>query len=792
MRIIFYILMPEKFYEDNLVVPVKEKYEPPQELLRKLKIIAQAVGGDFGMNVEIGTPGKGSYFNPENKEIKFDPLHFKEGEEWRMEFIAGHEGGHRAIDRSPRAIGGEEIEKQWEELGWGYLSNCLADCADNNFVSRRWPAFAQVSQKNYEEIFTKENAILGNPQVHALIAALGKAPKFAQFGSELMRYWFKNDFSQRLDAKVKEALDKAFKPAQKIYETLPANTAEPEVMRQARERYFITRRQIWPLMKELVEEDEINESLRQMIKNAQFKPGQGKQGGEGGAPLELPPELQKELEEKIKEAQEKYEESLKKQEQELKEKLKQAQENQEGSSEKKDGEQGESGASEEKDKKEKSGQKEDGEKVGGKDGLDKERLAKEIKDLKKSLEKNKQAQKDLAGEETMPLDTDDLSDELKEKLKENFSKLPHKDREDLKDKAKEKLKEIEDELNKEMEGKLDEEKPQSHKERREEKNKVKEGKDQTQKNKKINEAISRAIEGKLTEYQKAFREVKPIIDKTYKYLEKFFIPQRHPRFMGGYDSGSRAQTQKAMQFEAKSAMHDSSAKVDFWERKTKPHKIDYKFSLLIDLSSSMDGSKIQESFKGIIVLAEVLNRLNIDFEILGFGDDFSDKIYEFKRFGEKYSEANRNESSKIASMADGGTPAGQGLEKASIRLAEAKGKDSFLIVLTDGDPTDITREDLRTMAEEYSRKNKQKIIGVGLGDGTSAVVEAFPIGLGDLKVEDISKTLSKLIALMIKHPNLSDEQIQKNIELLKTGSMPKGLSLIETGETMKDLKNLFD
>lgn len=784
--------MPEKFYENNIMMPAKEAYSPPEELVRKLKTIAQVVGGDFGMSVEVGAPGKGSYFNPENKEIKLDPLHFKEGEEWRMEFIAGHEGGHRAIDRSPRAIGGEEIVKQWEELGWGYLANCLADCADNNFVSRRWPAFAEVNQKKYEETFAKENVVLGNPQVHALIAALGKAPKFAQFGSELMRYWFKNDFSQQLDGKVEEVLSKALSPAQKVYETLPANTTEPEVMRQARERYFTTRRQIWPLMKELIEEDEINESLRQMIKNSQFKPGQGGQGEEGGAPLELPPELQKELEEKMKEAQEKYEKDLKQQEEELKEKLKQTQEGEDNSGEKKDGKQNEPGDSEEKDKEGEGSQKESGKKSGKKDGLGKERLEKEIEDLKKSLEQNKQAQKDLAGKEAMPLDMDDMSEELKEKLKENFSKLPYKTRKELKEKAKEKLEEIEDELNKEMEGKLDEEKPASHKERRDEKNKIKEKKDQSQKEKRMNEEISRAIESKLTEYQKTFREVKPIIDKTYKYLEKFFIPQRHPRFMGGYDSGSRAQTQKVMQFEAKSEMHDSSAKVDFWERKTMPQKIDYKFSLLVDLSGSMDGSKIKESFKGIIVLSEVLNRLGIDFELLGFGDDFSDKIYEFKKFGEKYSEATRNESSKITSMADGGTPAGRGLKRASIRLAEAKGKDSFLIVLTDGEATDITKEDLRAMAEEYSQKNKQKIVGVGLGDGTLAVVQSFPIGLGDLKVEDISKTLSKLIALMIKHPNLSDEQIQKNIELLKTGLMPKGLSLIETGETMKDLKNLLD
>ncbi len=522
-----------------------EKFQPDPELLRRLKTIAKIVGGDFGMSVEIGQPGKGSFFDPEAKEIRFDPVHFSEGEEWRMEFIAGHEGGHRAIDRSPRAIGGAEIEKQWEKLGWGFLANCVADCADNSWVIQKFPAFREQNEKIYSETFEKENAILGNPQVHALAAALGRAPKFAQFGSELMRYWFKGEFSQNLNPKVKSALEQAIAPAQEAWKALPESGFESEILKKARERYSITRRRIWPLMKELIEEDETNEALRQMVKSAQKekKNGEKKESGEGSAPLDLPPELQKELEEKMEEGRKKYEEDLKQKEDELNDKLEEA--------------------------KSKA--------AGAEEGLEKERARKEMGDLEKEMEKVREAREDLENGEAMPLDMDGLSDELKEKLKEAFDKLPYKEKRDVRDKARKILEEFEDELNEDLEAKLGEEIPKKHRERREEREKEQSKKEQEKKDRETRVEIERRIEEKMTDYQKVLREVKPIIDKTYKYLEKFFIPQRHPRFLAGFDSGSRAQTQKVMQFEAKTEMRDSSARVDFWERKTKPKKLTTNF-----------------------------------------------------------------------------------------------------------------------------------------------------------------------------------------------------------------------
>ena len=82
-----------------------DKIEISEEDWQTLKIIAQRVGGDFRMEVKLGEPGGGSFFNPEDGSITFDPLHIKENPE-QAKFVAGHEGSHRAITPHPKFFAG--------------------------------------------------------------------------------------------------------------------------------------------------------------------------------------------------------------------------------------------------------------------------------------------------------------------------------------------------------------------------------------------------------------------------------------------------------------------------------------------------------------------------------------------------------------------------------------------------------------------------------------------------------------------------------------------------------------
>jgi len=105
---------------------IPEKIEIPEKDWQILKIISQRVGGDFGMEVRLGKPGQGSFFNPEDGSVTFDPLDIKKDIE-QAGFVAGHEGAHRAITPHPKEIGlsQEKIRELYSQIGFRYLQNVI-------------------------------------------------------------------------------------------------------------------------------------------------------------------------------------------------------------------------------------------------------------------------------------------------------------------------------------------------------------------------------------------------------------------------------------------------------------------------------------------------------------------------------------------------------------------------------------------------------------------------------------------------------------------------------------------
>ena len=787
--------MERKIFETKTSDQGKKKpdfkdFAPDPKLMERLTAISQIVGGDFGMSVKVGQPGQGSYFDLDNVEIKFDPLHFEPGKDWQMEFIAGHEGGHRAIDRSPRQIGGEIVEKMWQENGWPFLSNVIADCAMNSWVAKQYSRYSDLNRQTYDEMFEKENVIVGSPETHRMRARLGYDPKFTQFGSEIMRKWHKGAYSQNLPIDVVEALRNVANAVDESIQAVPRNTRESEVLTKAQERYVITRTRIWSEMKKLMDDDLNKEQLRQMIKDnlkemtdQQAKKDKEQKSDELGKQIEkkekeiedlkkqlekaktqeekdklnqeisnkkkekrelekqkqdndnkptLDPELAKQLAEQIKEAVKNAKESLEKENIELSQKAKELSEEAKGAS----------------------------------DPLTKAQLEEMIKKLIEQFKANKDLQKQIEGGQAMPMPMDQLPQELQEALREAFDKLPDQAQGKARQAAKKELEDIEDSLNKEIDPKIGPDKPASHQDRRSEREEKEGKKKEARDSKKTERLIEQSIESQLTQYQKTYLEVRKITDDVYSYLAKFFIPKRHPRYAGGYDSGQRARIQKAMEYESKVSMGDRTANVDFWERLNLPEKFDYKFTIVVDLSGSMEQSnKLPETFKALIVFTEVLNRLGIDFSIKGF----SNNTFDLKSFSEKMNDAKRNKIAAEMKSRDN-TYIGAALEEASDEILEQKGKNNFVIVLTDGDPSD--GEKLTQSVREARAKNI-KLIALGLGQGTDKVADYFPIGLPNLEVEQIKTIVAKLLSVLVMFPDIDEKKLAEDLELLRQGKKGK-------------------
>jgi len=736
-----------------------EKIEIPEKDWQILKIIAQRIGGDFRMEVKLGESGGGSFLNSEDNSITFDPLHIRDNIE-QAKFVAGHEGSHRAITIYPKKLGlsQEEIRELYSQTGFGYLQNAIEDPAVNDWMRKRFPGLESYTAKTYNEQLKEENAVLSSLEVQKIATQLGYWPKFSQYGSEVIRDWHQKRFSEKLDPAVKKALQRTIDYARQSISNIPdpqkPSRDKKEIITAGQKRFENNTNYIWPEVKKLVEMDLHTEEQRQMLNDFRQKQKEleqkrkeieqaQKQGDKGKQeelqkeidglkkeldPFnELPEDTQKELQEQINKAIREVIEQLNK---EIEEKQKQVEQ-----------------AKQKQEELEKQIQEKKTEKLSQETKQKQEE--KDLKDVQDALDNIQSCQE-------MPYPEDKLSEKTKQELKKLFNKLPRQKQEKLKDKAKKQLEDFENAINKDLEGKLNKDKPESQKERREREVKEREVEREKEKAKKERKEMGKKLEElrqeKMTEYDKVYKEVADIIDPLYVHLKRLFLSERHPKWQKGYPTGLKLDLGKAMQVET-----DPRYLEKIWERKTIPHKFDYRFSILVDSSYSMEGEKIKETFKGVAVLAETLEKLGIQYEILGFSNE--SKI--FKGWKEKLNRESREKLTKMKSWGRKGTATAEATQKAYQELLKNLGKDNFLITLTDGQPdnSEGLKQELATIIKE----KKVKLVGIGLGPNTEFVKDFYKaaFSLNKMKVsdeerrqgqKDFAEAFADLLEDMIKYP----------------------------------------
>ena len=383
---------------------------------------------------------------------------------------------------------------------------------------------------------------------------------------------------------------------------------------------------------------------------------------------------------------------------------------------------------------------------------------KEQKELEKAIEESLKNSPDYVGEgQASPVDLESLSEGLKKKIKEFMEGLPEDKMKELEEKAKETIKGLEDQINQELEGKLAETKPGSDKDE--------DGKDkrvgsavadrpgrswspETDKEvEKFRDFIKEKLEHNENIYEEIRREVLPLIDQLEADLREIFVARLASKWETGFKSGKKIDMKKRMQ---EKALGISAVESKAWQKREAPQEKDYAISLLVDLSGSMQGEKIYETFKATIVLAEVLNRLSINTEILGFNN----RLYEYQTYGQDMSKEIRSNMGRILKEVEGQgarwNDDGWALEQASQRLAKQKATEKFLIVLSDGQPNpspshNADKYELPSVIEEVVTQTDQKLVGLGVGQGTGHVTSYYPNSIANVSVDEMSESLAELI-----------------------------------------------
>ncbi len=231
----------------------------------------------------------------------------------------------------------------------------------------------------------------------------------------------------------------------------------------------------------------------------------------------------------------------------------------------------------------------------------------------------------------------------------------------------------------------------------------------------------------LEQYNELYQELKPLIDSLYNDLNNLFIARSSHGYKSGYRAGRRINIGKRISEKAKGV---SAVQSKAWERRELPTQKDYTISLLIDLSGSMRGDRVQEALKSAIVFSEVLSKLNIRFEVYGFNIE----LYKYKGFNDQFGRASREimpgmiEESWSPGRA-GYNDDGWALTETSERLAQQPGTEKIVVILSDGQPAESHRHNgpeynLHRVVDTIINNTNQKLASIGIQ--SESVAEYYP------------------------------------------------------------------
>jgi len=249
-------------------------------------------------------------------------------------------------------------------------------------------------------------------------------------------------------------------------------------------------------------------------------------------------------------------------------------------------------------------------------------------------------------------------------------------------------------------------------------------------------------------YEEYFSEVKKYVGALVEKLDDVFPPQEEAEWEGGQRRGKRVDTKKL-------AREIPTGHGRVFEKKDVPEIKEAAFTLLVDVSGSMRGKKIEEALKAAMLMAEAFSRKGVPFEILAFHD----KLLELKQFEDEYFGKKKLELMRV--LQEVGTPNAQcnddgfAVDSAARRLQrrllenEAQGA---LIVFSDGQPAPSGKHngpewELHGIVNKWSKQ--VPLIGVGVGPGMESTIKEY-YGKNGLPVPDITKLPHALLDILRK------------------------------------------
>lgn len=265
-------------------------------------------------------------------------------------------------------------------------------------------------------------------------------------------------------------------------------------------------------------------------------------------------------------------------------------------------------------------------------------------------------------------------------------------------------------------------------------------------------------------YQRRIERAAGQINVVRRKLERVLLSQQNRGWEGGHEFGKLDSRRLVGAYRADPKVYKAREPVA---------ELDTAVTLLVDLSGSMCGYEADLATDVIVVLSEVLAKVNIPFEVTGFnsrsnapgeGEDWRlayrshaktyarfepIDIYVFKAFDERFAEA-KPIIGQIAEHAGGNNVDGEALMMVYPRLAKRSERRKVLMVLSDGAPACVTNMDhllAKHLKDTVKHIAKTGVECIGIGIATEQVKHYY---LRNVVVNDLADLGNRAIEQLAK------------------------------------------
>ena len=230
-------------------------------------------------------------------------------------------------------------------------------------------------------------------------------------------------------------------------------------------------------------------------------------------------------------------------------------------------------------------------------------------------------------------------------------------------------------------------------------------------------------------YQRCLKQQAAQIERLSRQILELLEPRTRPRWTGPHRVGNRLNLKSVYRSESDP---DSIDRV--WQRRLPPTQHDLSLSLLVDISTSIAGLKIEATVQAIVLLAEVCQGMNIPLAIYAFST--ANHFEVILDSGEQLDAEAQSRIGNLITRPCGGTEIQPALETVRDRLATLTTTDNYLVLMSDGQHND--QENPKAAIQELQRRGV-RVIGLGLGPTSDALLRFLPNSRVNLEPDQVAE-----------------------------------------------------